>query len=76
MLAVVDGLKYAKDHEWVKVEGDVATIGITDHAQVRAAMLLPAQPQAAAVQSSRLVAGWLQSPCCSAPHMPEAALQH
>lgn len=32
--AVVDGLKYAKDHEWVKVEGDVATVGITDHAQV------------------------------------------
>lgn len=30
---VVDGLKYAKDHEWVKVEGDVATVGITDHAQ-------------------------------------------
>lgn len=26
-------LKYTKDHEWVKVEGDVATIGITDHAQ-------------------------------------------
>ena len=34
--AVVDGLKYAKDHEWIKVEGDVATVGITDHAQVRA----------------------------------------
>lgn len=32
---MVDGLKYAKDHEWVKVEGDVATVGITDHAQVR-----------------------------------------
>ncbi|TDX83920.1 glycine cleavage system protein GcvH [Epilithonimonas xixisoli] len=26
-------LKYTKDHEWVKVEGDVATIGITDYAQ-------------------------------------------
>ncbi len=26
-------LKYAKSHEWVKVEGNVATIGITDHAQ-------------------------------------------
>jgi len=25
--------KYSKSHEWVKVEGDVATIGITDHAQ-------------------------------------------
>ena len=27
------GLKYTKDHEWLKVEGGVATIGITDHAQ-------------------------------------------
>ncbi|MGB0881473.1 MAG: glycine cleavage system protein GcvH [Vicingaceae bacterium] len=26
-------LKYTKDHEWVKVEGDMVTIGITDFAQ-------------------------------------------
>lgn len=26
-------LKYTKTHEWVRIEGDVATIGITDHAQ-------------------------------------------
>jgi glycine cleavage system H protein len=26
-------LKYTKDHEWVRIEGDVATIGITDFAQ-------------------------------------------
>ena len=26
-------LKYSKDHEWVKVEGNTATIGITDYAQ-------------------------------------------
>ncbi|MCB1378492.1 MAG: glycine cleavage system protein GcvH [Alphaproteobacteria bacterium] len=26
-------VKYSKDHEWVKVEGGIATIGITDHAQ-------------------------------------------
>jgi glycine cleavage system H protein len=26
-------LKYTKDHEWVRVDGDVATIGITDFAQ-------------------------------------------
>jgi len=26
-------LKYTKDHEWVKVEGDVITVGITDFAQ-------------------------------------------
>lgn len=28
-----DNLKYTKDHEWVKLEGDVATVGITDFAQ-------------------------------------------
>jgi len=27
------GLKYTKDHEWIKVEGDVAIIGITEFAQ-------------------------------------------
>ena len=26
-------LKYTKEHEWIRVEGDVAYIGITDHAQ-------------------------------------------
>lgn len=26
-------LKYTTDHEWVKLEGDVATVGITDYAQ-------------------------------------------
>lgn len=26
-------LKYTKDHEWTKIEGDIATIGITDFAQ-------------------------------------------
>ncbi len=26
-------LKYTKDHEWISVEGDIATVGITDFAQ-------------------------------------------
>lgn len=30
---VVEGLLYSKDHEWVRVEGSKAYIGITDHAQ-------------------------------------------
>jgi glycine cleavage system H protein len=30
---VVKGLIYTKDHEWAKIEGDIATIGITDLAQ-------------------------------------------
>jgi glycine cleavage system H protein len=25
--------RFSKDHEWIRVEGDVATVGITDHAQ-------------------------------------------
>ena len=33
MANVPEDLHYSKDHEWVRVEGDVATIGITDHAQ-------------------------------------------
>lgn len=33
MSKVPADLKYAKSHEWVRVAGDVATVGITDHAQ-------------------------------------------
>lgn len=28
-----ENLRYTKDHEWIKLEGDVATIGVTDFAQ-------------------------------------------
>jgi glycine cleavage system H protein len=28
-----EGLKYTKDHEWVEIDGDIATIGITEFAQ-------------------------------------------
>jgi len=30
---IVEGLLYTKQHEWARVEGDIATIGITDYAQ-------------------------------------------
>jgi glycine cleavage system H protein len=33
MSVVLPDLKYTKEHEWVKVEGKLARIGITDHAQ-------------------------------------------
>jgi len=33
MTKVPSDLKYAKSHEWVRVSGDTATVGITDHAQ-------------------------------------------
>ncbi|MBC5811439.1 MAG: glycine cleavage system protein GcvH [Candidatus Eremiobacteraeota bacterium] len=32
-MAVPAGLLYSKEHEWVKLDGDVATVGITDYAQ-------------------------------------------
>lgn len=30
---IPDTLKYTKDHEWVSIEGNIATVGITDFAQ-------------------------------------------
>ena len=33
MSKIPSDLKYAKSHEWVRVSGEVATVGITDHAQ-------------------------------------------
>ncbi|MCK5689675.1 glycine cleavage system protein GcvH [Myxococcota bacterium] len=30
---IPENLKYTKNHEWVRIEGDTAVIGITDHAQ-------------------------------------------
>lgn len=32
-MAVAQGLLYTKDHEWARVAGDTATVGITDYAQ-------------------------------------------
>lgn len=32
-MGIPTDLKYTREHEWVKVEGDVATVGITDYAQ-------------------------------------------
>ncbi len=33
MTNVPSDLRYAKSHEWIRVVGDIATVGITDHAQ-------------------------------------------
>ena len=33
MSKVLEGLKYSESHEWVKVEGNVAVIGVSDYAQ-------------------------------------------
>lgn len=33
MSEIPSSFKYTKDHEWLKADGDTATVGITDHAQ-------------------------------------------
>ncbi|MBE7516804.1 MAG: glycine cleavage system protein GcvH [Chloracidobacterium sp.] len=33
MSNIPENLRYSKDHEWASVEGDIATIGLTDYAQ-------------------------------------------
>ena len=33
MSKLIEGLKYSETHEWVKVEGNIATVGVTDFAQ-------------------------------------------
>ena len=33
MMNTPSNLKYTKDHEWINVDGDIATVGITDFAQ-------------------------------------------
>lgn len=33
MSTVLENLKYSKEHEWLKIEDGIATVGITDHAQ-------------------------------------------
>ena len=32
-MSIPADLKYTNEHEWVRIEGDIATVGITDHAQ-------------------------------------------
>jgi len=37
-------LRYAKTHEWIRVEGDTVTVGITDHAQAELTDIVYAEP--------------------------------
>ena len=32
-MSIPENLKYTKDHEWIRIEGDIAVVGITDFAQ-------------------------------------------
>ena len=37
-------LRYAKTHEWIRVDGDTVTVGITDHAQAELTDIVYAEP--------------------------------
>lgn len=41
---IPEDLKYADSHEWIRVEGDTATVGITDHAQAELTDIVFAEP--------------------------------
>ncbi|MFM8460077.1 MAG: glycine cleavage system protein GcvH [Chthoniobacterales bacterium] len=69
---VPDNLRYAETHEWIKVEGDTGTVGITDHAQNELTDIVYVDPpkvgaavtagQAAAVVESVKAASDIYSP--------------
>lgn len=46
MANIIDGVKYTKEHEWVKVEGDTAVEGITDYAQSELSDIVMVEPPA------------------------------
>jgi len=41
---VPEDLKYSESHEWVRLDGDIATVGITDHAQAELTDIVFAEP--------------------------------
>jgi glycine cleavage system H protein len=41
---IPEDLKYADSHEWIRVEGDTATVGISDHAQAELTDIVFAEP--------------------------------
>lgn len=41
---IPDDLKYAETHEWIRVDGDIATVGISDHAQEELSDIVFAEP--------------------------------
>ncbi len=46
-------LKYSKDHEWIRVEGDVGTVGISQHAQEQLGDIVYAEPPEAGRSMSK-----------------------
>jgi glycine cleavage system H protein len=47
---VPDDLKFAETHEWIRVNGDIGTVGITDHAQAELTDIVFAEPPKVSVK--------------------------
>ena len=55
-------IKYTEDHEWIKVEGDIATVGITHHAQdALGDVVFVDLPEVGAAIAQKEVAGVVES---------------
>ena len=57
-MKILKELRYTKEHEWVKLEGDVATIGITDYAQEQLSDIVFLELPDAGTQVEQLKAVW------------------
>jgi len=44
MANIIEGVRYTKEHEWVKIDGDIATEGITDYAQSELSDIVMVEP--------------------------------
>ena len=47
MANIIDGVKYTKEHEWIKVDGDIVVTGITDYAQSELSDIVMVEPPGA-----------------------------
>ena len=62
MSEIPEDLRYTAEHEWVRVEGDTATIGITDHAQDQLGELIYVElPAVGAAFTARAVMAVVES---------------
>ena len=61
-MLVPDDLRYAETHEWIRPEGAVGTVGITDHAQAELTDIVYVElPQVGAILESRKAAAVVES---------------
>ncbi len=61
-MLVPDDLRYAETHEWVRLEGALGTVGITDHAQAELTDIVYVElPQIGAVLEARKAAAVVES---------------